>query len=344
MKKKLETRVFCPKIPSMTAPSVNTDHEKLLNWYRQNKRELPWRQSRDPYRIWVSEVMLQQTTVAAVIPFYEKFMRVFPTVQDLAKAPEGEVLQQWAGLGYYSRARNLHRAAKILADQGFPKTAAELIALPGFGPYTSAAVASIAFEDPAGVLDGNVIRVLSRRYGWEIAWWATAGRKQLQAQADAFAKAGEPSQINQALMELGATVCTPHSPSCLLCPWSSRCQARSENKIPQLPLAKPRKASEIWIWSPVVKIRSGKVALVENLEGPFLKGQWLFPGKFRLVQKKPKSFELRHGITHHDIFIQVQKQGVLPRKGVQWFELKKLDSVTPSQILKKTLATLGSKN
>ena len=144
------------------------DRDSLITWYKENKRDLPWRNpqgsrgSKDPYRIWISEVMLQQTTVTAVIPFYEKFMNRFPKVQDLAQAKIEDVYEYWAGLGYYSRARNLHKAAQMFAENGFPKTAAELIEYPGLGPYTSRAIASLAFGEKVGVLDGNVIRVLSR--------------------------------------------------------------------------------------------------------------------------------------------------------------------------------------
>ena len=158
---------------------------KLLPWYRENKRDLPWRKTRDPYCIWISETMLQQTTSRAVIPFYERFLTSFPTVHDLAKASEGKVMENWAGLGYYSRARNLHKAAKQISKMGeFPKEVDDLLALPGLGPYTARAVASIAFEKPAGVVDGNTIRVLSRFYDWKGEWWKTAGRLWVQETMD----------------------------------------------------------------------------------------------------------------------------------------------------------------
>lgn len=304
---------------------------------------MPWRENKDPYRIWLSEVMLQQTTVAAVIPFYERFLKTFPKIENLAKAPEGEVLQAWAGLGYYSRARNLHKASKILAEKGFPKTAAELLELPGFGPYTSAAVASIAFGDPSGVLDGNVIRVLTRFYGLHVDWWNTVARKDLQARADAFAKAGQPDEINQAMMELGATVCTPSSPACLICPWAKDCVARETNQITNLPRPKPRRASEIWIWSPTVHLRGSKVGLALNETGPVLKNQWIFPGKFEKATKKPKKFDARHGITHHDLYIQIQQNSAKPTGTLKWVNLPELTQVTPSQILQKVLNVVQGK-
>jgi A/G-specific adenine glycosylase len=320
-----------------------TDHKKLLKWYQENKRDLPWRRSKDPYRIWISEVMLQQTTVVAVIPYYEKFLKKFPTVKDLAKAPESDVLEAWAGLGYYSRARNLHKAAKAIAENGFPKNAAGLLELSGFGPYTSRAVASIAFDEAVGVLDGNVIRVLSRKYGKKLPWWNSGPRDELQKMSDALAEQGSPAEINQALMELGATICTPQKVSCLLCPWSSDCVAREKNLVEKLPLKKPRKESEVWVWQPEVHIRKNKsvlqVALVQNTYAPFLKGQWIFPGKVLTQEEKPKNFDVKHFITHHDIYIQIQKDSCAPKasKTTQWVELKNLKQVNPSSLLTKVL-------
>ena len=235
--------------------------------------------------------MLQQTTVVAVIPYYERFLKKFPTVKDLAKAPESDVLEAWAGLGYYSRARNLHKAAKEIVANGFPKNASGLLELPGFGPYTSRAVASIAYDEAVGVLDGNVIRVLSRKYGKKTEWWNSAPRDELQKMSDSLAEIGSPAEINQALMELGATVCTPQKVSCLLCPWSSDCVAREKNLVEKLPLKKPRKESEVWVWQPEVHIRKNQVALVQNTYAPFLKGQWIFPGKVLTQEKKPKNFD-----------------------------------------------------
>lgn len=315
------------------------DHKKLLKWYQENKRSLPWRQGKDPYPIWISEVMLQQTTVVAVIPYFEKFLQLFPTVKDLAQAPESQVLEAWAGLGYYSRARNLHKAAKEIAAKGFPQTAAELLELPGFGPYTSRAVASIAYDEPVGVLDGNVIRVLSRKYGKKVEWWNHPGRTELQTLSDEFAQSGSPAAINQALMELGATICTPQKVNCLLCPWSADCVAREKNLVDHLPLKKPRKESEVWIWQPEVHIRKNQVALVQNNYAPFLKGQWIFPGQVLTSKQKPKKFDVKHFITHHDIYIQIQKDSLLPKSSPQtrWVELKKLKQVNPSSLLTKVL-------
>jgi A/G-specific adenine glycosylase len=319
-----------------------TDHKKLLSWYQENKRDLPWRRSKDPYKIWISEVMLQQTTVAAVIPYFERFLTKFPTVQALAAAPEEEVIEAWAGLGYYSRARNLHKAAKKIAETGFPTKAEELLELPGFGPYTSRAVASIAHDEAVGVLDGNVIRVLSRRHGKSLEWWNTKGRDELQSLSDVLAETGSAGDINQALMELGATICTPQKVSCLLCPWNADCVARATNAVETLPLKKPRKQSEIWIWQPKVAIQDGQVALVQNGYAPFLKGQWIFPGQVLTSTEKPKKFDVKHFITHHDIFIQIQpmtKQEA-SSKELRWVAKSELKKVNPSSLLSKVIETV----
>ncbi len=312
-------------------------HKELVQWYKKNKRALPWRASKDPYRIWLSEVMLQQTTVVAVIPYFEKFLEKFPTVQDLAAAPKQDVLEAWAGLGYYSRARNLHKAAKALASNGFPETAAELLELPGFGPYTSRAVSSIAFGEKVGVLDGNVIRVLSRKYGLKTEWWNNKARAELQNLSDQLAAFGQSDSLNQGLMELGATVCTPQKVMCMLCPWSKGCVARDKNLIEKLPLKKPRKQSEVWVWKPLVAIKDHKVALIENDYAPFLKGQWIFPGAISMEKTKPKDYDVKHNITHHDIFIQITQKKSLADRNIRWVNLKELKKVNPSSLLQKVL-------
>lgn len=319
---------------------LDADHASLLDWYRKNHRTLPWRANSDPYRIWLSEVMLQQTTVVAVIPYYERFLQKFPKLKDLADAELPHVLEAWAGLGYYSRARNLHKAAQALHSGGFPQTAAELLELPGFGPYTSRAVASIAFNEKVGVLDGNVIRVLSRNYGLPVEWWLPKQRQVLQDISDDLAIRGEASHINQGLMELGATVCTPHNPVCLLCPWMKTCVAYQEHRVAELPLKKERKKSEVWVWKVNLQIREQKgktlVGLIENDYAPFLKGQWLFPGEIAKEARKPKDYDARHGITHHDIYIQIQPKKS-SNKNLRWVEIDELKKVNPSSLLSKTL-------
>lgn len=316
---------------------LQTDHDRLLKWYQANQRPLPWRVNRDPYRVWLSEVMLQQTTVTAVIPYYEKFLQKFPTVKHLALAPSPDVMEAWAGLGYYSRARNLHKAAQSLHQQGFPQTAAELLELPGFGPYTSRAVASIAFGENVGVLDGNVIRVLSRKYGLAIEWWNNKERAQLQNLSDELAFLGQSDQINQGLMELGATICTPQKPACLLCPWSVSCVAFEEGKVLDLPLQKPRKKSEVWVWKVDLLVKDKKLGLVKNDYAPFLKGQMIFPGEISKEKSKPKDYNARHSITHHDIFIQIRSKKSSNKKDITWVKADELKKINPSSLLSKTL-------
>lgn len=320
----------------MTMPSTEGLSIKLAAWYRANQRELPWRTSREAYRIWISEVMLQQTTVAVVIPYYERFMARFPDVKTLAEASIEEVLPLWAGLGYYSRARNIHKTAQLIAGDAFPSDVDKLLALPGLGPYTARAIASIAFDLPVGVLDGNVIRVLSRVLGLRVEFWKTQGRNDLQNFADQIARAEVPSVVNQGMMDLGATVCTPQKPLCLLCPWSKECIARATDQVEKIPMKKPRRKKEIWIWSPDVRLKNGTLALVQNDYAPFLKGSWLFPGTAAKVEARPEKFDLRHTITHHEIYVQLASAKAR-RKGEKWISLDTLTSVNPSALLSKVL-------
>lgn len=322
--------------------SLKRDQERLLSWYRQGHRPLPWRKNRDVFRIWISETMLQQTTSAAVIPYFERFIEKFPTLHHLAKASETEVLKLWAGLGYYSRARNLHRAAQLLAEMStFPRTYQELIELPGFGPYTARAVSSLAFDEPVGVLDGNVIRVLSRHYLKKVEWWTGTGRKTLQELVDHLVSEAKSSgEVNQALMELGATVCLPQNPKCLLCPWLKSCSAYKHDQVPMLPLKKPKRAREIWHWEAYVHRKKDKLALIRNNYAPFLKGQWILPGQTRKLRKKPPQYDFMHSITHHDIFVTVIKSPLkmsLPSTDTVWVNPESLAEWTPASLVRKAL-------
>ncbi len=222
--------------PRSIAPvdSPESRRRRLLAWYDAAARELPWRVTPiaraagvrpDPYRVWLSEIMLQQTTVAAVQPYFARFLNLFPDVAALADAPRETVLQAWAGLGYYSRARNLHAAAAILARTGFPRTEAEWRALPGVGPYTAAAIAAIAFDAPANVVDGNVERVMARLHGVETQ--LPAAKAALRDLAALYVTPDRPGDWAQALMDLGATICTPRAPKCLICPLSEGCAAHA---------------------------------------------------------------------------------------------------------------------
>lgn len=218
---------------------------ELLSWYRASKRDLPWRRSRDPYHIWVSEVMLQQTRVETVIPYYHRFLEKFPTVQALAEAPEAEVLKTWEGLGYYSRARNLQQAMREVLEQFggvVPQEKAEISSLKGVGPYTSGAILSIAYNKPEPAVDGNVMRVLSRYFLLEDDIAKPATRIKIEKLAKELIPEGAAGDFNQGLMELGACVCTPRSPHCLPCPVMAHCSARIEGRVDELPVktkAKP---------------------------------------------------------------------------------------------------------
>ena len=221
--------------------------ERLLEWFHKYQRDLPWRRNKDPYRIWLSEIMLQQTRVAAVIPFYERFLEHFPTIRTLASAPEAEVLRLWAGLGYYSRARNLQRAAKEIVEKHggeFPRSSEYALGLPGIGSYTAAAILSIAFGACHAVLDGNVARVIARLGAVHGDLRESARWQSLQAAADALLDPDAPSDWNQAMMELGATLCTPKSPQCLLCPIAEFCRARQLGLIEIIPEKRKKRATE----------------------------------------------------------------------------------------------------
>ncbi|HEY0249983.1 MAG TPA: A/G-specific adenine glycosylase, partial [Kofleriaceae bacterium] len=226
----------------MEAPALGA---AIVAHYLTVKRDLPWRRTRDPYAIWVSEIMLQQTRVATVIPYWEKWLAKFPTVRALAEAPLDDVLAAWAGLGYYSRARNLKKGAEAIRDQPFPSTASALREVPGIGPYTAGAIASIAFGERTPLVDGNVARVLSRVYQIADDIKSTAGQRELWTRAGALIGAlpesCAPGDLNQGLMELGATLCTPTSPRCLLCPIKAGCGAARQGTQERFPLTAPRK-------------------------------------------------------------------------------------------------------
>ncbi len=313
--------------------------QNLLSWYAENQRALPWRANRDAYRIWISETMLQQTTTTAVIPFFERFVARFPDLRTLAEAEVETVLEAWAGLGYYSRARNLHKSAKALhAARGFPKTHLELLEFPGFGPYTARSVASLAFDESVGVVDGNVIRVLSRFYNREWDWWQNKTRVEIQKVADEWVDGVSSYQMNQALMELGRTVCMPKIAHCLLCPLRKNCAAFKADAALSLPKPKPKRAREIWVWEPSVRLRGGKIQL-EKVEGvPFLRGHWAFPGAAQKVKAKPKQFDYKHSITHHDIYVTVIPAKNSPPSAERiWIPLKELRQHAPTSLVQKAL-------
>ena len=250
----------------------------LLSWYDRHRRDLPWRRDADPYRVWLSEVMLQQTRVEVVLPYYERFLGRFPSVEDLAAAPIDEVLGLWSGLGYYRRARQLHAAAGRIAEEGFPTTAAGWRELPGVGAYTAAAVASIAFGEAVAVLDGNVERVVARRLAIEGDPKRAATRRRLLAVATELVDPARPGDSNQALMELGATLCTPTGPRCLLCPLAGGCAARAEGDPERYPGTRKKRAPVQVKWVMASVERNGRRLLFRRSDDEeMLAGTWELP-------------------------------------------------------------------
>lgn len=255
--------------------------EALLAWYDGNARDLPWRRTRDPYAIWISEVMLQQTRVEAVVPFYERWLRRFPTVQVLAAASRQEVFAVWEGLGYYSRARNLHRAAQVILTEhagALPSTVGQLTRLPGIGRYTAAAIAAIAFQADLLALDGNLRRVLARLFNLEIDPRSAEGERTLRARAGDLLPKGKASAFNQALMDLGSTLCTPRAPSCGACPLATGCLAQAQGLQEERPVRQPRRPVPRRAVSAAVLRRAGKTLIALRPEGKLLGGLWEFPG------------------------------------------------------------------
>jgi A/G-specific adenine glycosylase len=250
----------------LTGPALARFRKNLLAWFAQFQRELPWRQTRDPYRIWLSEIMLQQTRVAAAIPYYERFLEQFPNVASLAAAPQEEVLRLWSGLGYYSRARNLQKAAQqIVAKHNglFPSDPVDALALPGIGAYTAAAILSIAYQKKHAVLDGNVARVIARLDAVRGDLRANGTWQTLQKSADHLLQERSPGDWNQAMMELGATLCTPRSPQCLLCPVAEFCEARKQGLVETIPEKRSKRSTiEITLASLVLVDPRGKTLLL----------------------------------------------------------------------------------
>jgi A/G-specific adenine glycosylase len=260
--------------------------QKILKWYGQNKRELPWRATKDPYKIWLSEIMLQQTRVAQGMPYYHKFLEAFPTVYDLANAKEEKVLKLWQGLGYYSRARNLHATAKIVIDKyegKFPSTYKELKGLKGVGDYTASAIASICFNVPEPVVDGNVYRVLSRYFGVDLPINSPKGVQYFKQLARDVMNTENIRDYNQGIMEFGAIQCAPKKPYCLLCPLNDGCVALKENKIGGLPVKLKKTKVKDRYFNYLVILDKDKCTLLEQRHG---KGIWQNLYQFPLLESE----------------------------------------------------------
>jgi A/G-specific adenine glycosylase len=315
----------------------------LARWFDANQRDLPWRRTRDPYAIWISEIMLQQTRVAAVIPYYERFLSRFPTPQALAEAPETEVLTMWAGLGYYSRARNLQKAAQLItAMGGFPRDYETIRVLPGIGDYTAAAVASIAFGLPYSSIDGNVRRVVTRLSGDPQAVIADEAAALLDRQ--------NPGRSNQALMELGATICIPREPKCEACPVKQYCSGFNLGIQNQLPLAKVKSASVKKDRTLLVIRDRGRILLVPS---PRVQGFWELPEPFEGATLGVRLGMFRHAITNSQYSFEVREahlpQGVAVKRSIasihpqaHWLTETKLAEIPLSTAAKKALLCLKS--
>lgn len=337
--------------------------KNLCLWYLKSSRDLPWRRSQDPYRIWLSEIMLQQTQVITVIPYFERFLAEFPTVLDLSRAPLEHVLKLWAGLGYYSRARNLHRGAQALAERlekglGFPENREEWLRIPGVGPYTAGAICSIAYNQAEPLVDGNVVRVLSRIHTVE----DPGSQKQViwELAARLVRTPGVvPRDLNQALMELGATLCTPARPRCPECPVRSSCRGRGDPlryPAPKKPPAVKWVHEKKWI---LLRSRKGskgqtpgeaEVLLFQNEKGAWREGLWDFPDSSRIQVGKATllgQFPLKYVVTRHRVerqhsLFRVGTSAGIRSPGGRWFAFEDLPGV-PAPV-KKALDRVRKRN
>jgi A/G-specific adenine glycosylase len=335
---------------------------RLLDWYRRNRRDLPWRRSGDPYRVWISEVMLQQTTVRVVLPYYRSFLERFPDLETLAASPEENVLAAWAGLGYYHRARNLHRGAKHLAEHHrgrFPRSLDAALSIPGVGLYTASAVLSICFGEPLPVVDGNVRRVLSRLLALRGPEWTRDGP--FYNRAEELLDRSAAGDWNQALMELGATVCTPRKPACAACPLRRHCRGFAMGIAEQLPEPRARRTPvQVTVAAALVE-RDGRVLLVQRPDGRLMARMWELPrtsldtpgrpdlerellDRYRLaVVVGPLVSRARHGITFRRLTLEGYAATLRrpPRgDGFRWATRPELDELPLSSMTRKLLKGL----
>lgn len=321
----------------------------LLEWFRENGRDLPWRQTRDPYAIWLSEIILQQTQIKQGWDYWERFMRRWPSVENLAAATEDEVLREWQGLGYYSRARNLHFAAKQIVALGrFPSTLEEIKRLKGVGDYTAAAIGSIAFDLPAAVVDGNVYRVLARHFGIDTPINTTEGKKVFMAMAQSLLPPKEASAYNQAIMDFGAIQCTPQSPRCLLCPLAESCEALRSGRVGELPVKlktlKVRERHLIYIY---VRCH-GETAIRRRGSGDIWQGLWepVFaessadvPAGALLLRQNVKHI-LTHRIIYADFYLlETEEKPALPPDYI-WIPESEIDNYALPRLIEIMLENI----
>ena len=308
---------------------LETSRRRLLAWYRERKRDLPWRRTGDPYAIWISEIMLQQTRVAAAIPYYERFLARFPDVETLARARIDTVLAHWSGLGYYRRARFLHAAAKQVARDGFPRDAAGWRELPGIGAYTSAAIASIAFGEPVAVVDGNVERLIARLYAEP-----ALKKREVETRAQAWLDPAAAGDFNQAMMEMGATVCTPRSPSCLLCPLAEHCAGKAAPERYPAPRRRP-KMIDVAV-AVGLTVRDGRVFLRRRGPDELNAGLWDLPPA---TGRGKELATVRHGVLNRRLRVTVH--AARPRGEGEWFTAGQLASVPLATSARKCLVKTG---
>ncbi len=333
----------------------------ILSWHRMHARDLPWRRTRDPYAVWVSEVMLQQTQVTTVVPYYERFLRAFPSIERLARAPFEKVAGRWSGLGYYRRARHLHIAArKVMKDFGgqFPSEYSVARELPGVGHYTARAVLSIAYNQPLAVVDGNVARVVARLAVLRGHLQQSRFRRAVEEVAQRLLSAREPGLFNQAVMELGQTVCLKGAPHCPICPVRAWCHARREGQPESYPQPRPRRPTEARYLATAVIRKGTRIALARGLDEGLLDGLWNFPAAFgsspqeafdNLQNKLRKETlspvrwgspiaKVEHRITYRSIHAELYPATL--RNGekagrLRWFALAELDGAAISQLARK---------
>lgn len=332
----------------------------LLDWYRLNKRSLPWRDRRpvDPYAVWVSEIMLQQTRVETVIPYYEHWMELFPGIQALAQASEQDVLNAWEGLGYYSRARNLHRAARVVAEKHggeLPRDLDELQKLPGIGRYTLGAIASIAFDMSVPALDGNIKRVYARVFDMDEPVDTPKGEKRLWELAEKYLPREDAGDYNQALMDLGAAICVPKNPRCLICPLMKLCKARQHGTQELRPVKSPKKSVPQYIHAAGVSLKDGRVLLFRRPSDGLLGGMWEFPNgrveteplaglagalktgynlRLRGRQREPLAV-VHHGYTHFKVSVYAylcELDPVAEAENVKWVPVQDLEKYPMGRI------------
>lgn len=351
-----------------TSAQVAHLHELLLGWYAAFRRDLPWRRTRDPYAIWVSEIMLQQTRVETVIPYYERFLARFPTAIALAEAASDDVLAAWSGLGYYRRARLLLEGARVVAASGgvVPGAREDLLGVPGIGKYTAGAIASIAFGQPVGLVDGNVARVLSRVFAMNEDM-RKEGMRIAERLADAIVARQDPGAWNQALMELGATVCTPTSPACAVCPLGAVCSSREDGRVRERPVLSARATPTVQRVQSIVAVRAfdGGVLLCRRSKEQLFGGLWEPPSidgpsrvRRQLVEWLPigkcsRAVAIEHVLSHRRLKVDVVRApltaslglSALPADGrydgVEIVVPNRFDSFALSTLSRKVLAAAG---